>query len=233
MNRELVDRLFELIEELDSDPSIRAIILTGAGPAFCAGVDLTDFAAVFETGVAGSRPGQETMLGILPPHHTPIIGAINGPAATGGLEVALSCDFLLCSENARFADTHARVAVMPSGGMTIRLPRLIGIDRARQMSLTGDYIDARTALSWGLVTEVHSAEALLPRARELAIAIASNDAVAVETLRNLYAENEMTPGEAAWWAEVRVHDDWMAHHFDYSALEARRTAIIEKGSSSH
>ena len=110
--------------------------------------------------------------GMMPPHDTPIIGAINGPTVTGGLELAMCCDFLIASERARFADTHARVGVMPGGGMTIRLPQLIGIDRARRMSLTGDYIDAETARDWGLVVEVVPHESLLARARELAATIA-------------------------------------------------------------
>ena len=104
---------------------------------------------------------------MLPPHDTPVIGAINGPTVTGGLELAMCCDFLIASERARFADTHARVGAMPGGGMTIRLPQLVGIDRARRMSFTGDYIDAATARDWGLVVEVVPHESLLgagPRA---------------------------------------------------------------------
>src|SRR4029077_18688968 len=101
----------------------------------------------------------------------PIIGAINGATFTGGLEIALGCDFLIASERARFADTHVRVGVMPGGGMTIRLPQLIGIDRARRMSLTGDYIDAETLRDWGLVVEVVTHGSLLPRAHELAATI--------------------------------------------------------------
>ena len=83
----------------------------------------------------------------------PVIGAINGAAVTGGLELALSCDFLIASEQATFADTHSRVGVMPGGGMSIRLPQLIGINRARQMSLTGNFVHAATARDWGLVDE--------------------------------------------------------------------------------
>ena len=97
---------------------------------------------------------QVKYFGMMATHATPVIGAINGPTVTGGLELALSCDFLIASERARFADTHARVGVMPGGGLTIRLPQLIGLDRARRMSFTGDFIDAETARDWGLVVEV-------------------------------------------------------------------------------
>ena len=117
---------------------------------------------------------------------TPVIGAINGAAVTGGLELAMSCDFLIASDRARFADTHARVGVVPGGGMTIRLPQLIGPDRARRMSFTGDFIDARTAYEWGLVVEVVPHESLMDRARELATSIASLPAENVQEIRRVY-----------------------------------------------
>ena len=148
-------------------------MLTGADPAFCAGMDLKSLATELREvqQERQRRPAQRS--GMMPPHDTPVIGAINGPTVTGGLELAMCCDFLIASERARFADTHARVGVMPGGGMTIRLPQLVGLDRARRMSLTGDYIDAETARDWGLVVEVVPHESLLERARELAATIAS------------------------------------------------------------
>jgi enoyl-CoA hydratase len=85
----------------------------------------------------------------------------------------MSCDFLIASDRARFADTHAAVGVVPGGGMSIRLPQLIGIDRARRMSFTGDFIDAQTACDWGLVVEVVPHEGLMDRARQVASSIAS------------------------------------------------------------
>ena len=144
---------------------------------------------------------------MMPPHATPVIGAINGPTVTGGLELALCCDFLIASERARFADTHARVGVMPGGGMTIRLPQLIGIDRARRMSFTGDYIDAETARDWGLVVEVVPHESLLARARELAATIASLSADVVRELRRGYEEIGAMTGEAAFAAETKWSRD--------------------------
>jgi enoyl-CoA hydratase len=81
----------------------------------------------------------------------------------------MSCDFLIASDRARFADTHAAVGVVPGGGMSIRLPQLIGIDRARRMSFTGDFIDAQTACDWGLVVEVVPHEGLMDRARQSCI----------------------------------------------------------------
>jgi len=223
--------LYAAIRELDADGSIRAIVLTGADPAFCAGIDLTSFEEALSTSVGTPPDGSAPQLGMLPAHDTPVIGAINGPAATGGLELALSCDFLIASERARFADTHTRVGVMPAGGITVRLPRLIGIDRARRMSLTGDYVDAKTALAWGLITEVTPHDELVGRAQEVAATIAGIDPLATRAIRHLYEEVEALSGDDAWLAEIHRHDEWMKSSFDSTRLEQGRTAIIERGSA--
>src|SRR6202041_3466599 len=118
------------------------------------------------------------------PHRVkPLIGAINGPAVTGGLELALACDFLIASDRARFADTHARVGVMPGGGLTVRLPQLSGADRARGMSFTGDYIDADAAYVWALVVEVVPPESLRARAHEIAAPVVSIPGEPVREIR--------------------------------------------------
>jgi enoyl-CoA hydratase len=173
LSGELTSQLDEAVITLDGREDVRCIVLTGADPAFCAGVDLRALSTELSSlgPGAASASASAPRLGLLPEHDTPMIGAINGAAVTGGLELALGCDILLASERARFADTHARVGVMPGGGLTVRLPQLIGIDRARRMSLTGDFIDAETALAWGLVVEVVPHETLLQRAEALALAV--------------------------------------------------------------
>ncbi|MGL4542074.1 MAG: enoyl-CoA hydratase, partial [Polymorphobacter sp.] len=98
----------------------------------------------------------------------PVIGAINGVAITGGFELALACDVLLASENARFADTHARVGIMPGWGLSQKLSRLVGPYRAKELSFSGNFLDAVTAAKWGLVNRVYAADDLLPAARKLA-----------------------------------------------------------------
>ena len=148
---------------------------------------------------------------------------------TGGLELALSCDFLIASDRARFADTHARVGVMPGGGMTIRLPQLVGIDRARRMSLTGDYIDAATARDWGLVVEVVRHDSLLARAREIAATIASIPAEYVREFRRGYDEMAGLTGAAAYEAENRWSRAWMEERFDQSRLTTEREKIVARG----
>ena len=220
----------------DADPDVAAIVLTGRDPAFCAGLDLKDLARTYRdaatvSGPGGDGPARPIRRGLAPDTTTPRIGAVNGPAVTGGLELALGCDFLIASERATFADTHARVGVMPAGGMTIRLPQLIGINRARQMSLTGNFVDAATACDWGLVNEVVPHEELLPRSLALAGAIAESDPAAIAELRSMYEALAHRGDEESYRDEARWSRRWMAERFDGAALEARRSGIIERGST--
>jgi enoyl-CoA hydratase len=157
-----------------------------------------------------------------------VIGAVNGVAITGGFEVALACDFLIASPNARFADTHGRVGIMPGWGLSQRLSRLIGLGRAKQYSLTGNFLDAETALAWGLVNEVVSAELLLPRAKELARDIASMDANMVQAYKKLIDDGYALPfGEAM----ALEHQISKARNAGVSAaeVEQRRRAVMERG----
>jgi enoyl-CoA hydratase len=229
LSGEVTHLLDEAIVELDGRDDVGAVILTGSDPAFCAGFDLRALADELSSVAERHRASAYPHLGLMPVHDTPIIGAINGAAVTGGLELAMSCDFLIASDRARFADTHARVGVVPGGGMSIRLPQLVGVDRARRMSFTGDFIDAQTAYEWGLVVEVVPHEGLMDRAREIAATIASLPAINVRTVRRLYDEVGALSGQAAWTAEARASRDWMEQRFDESRLEKERGAIIARG----
>ncbi|MEO7429611.1 MAG: enoyl-CoA hydratase, partial [Acidimicrobiales bacterium] len=164
LNRELRKALPTALRELDERDDVAAIVLTGADPAFCAGLDLKELAgggdALRETGAVGN--GDRHQRGPFPEMRTPVIGAVNGVAITGGFEVALACDYLVASERARFADTHARVGIMPGWGLTVLLPEAIGIRRAKEMSTTGNFLDAETALAWGLVNHIVPHDELLP-----------------------------------------------------------------------
>lgn len=150
--------------ELAAEEETRVIILTGAGRAFCAGLDLKE--------LGGEVPSGEKLVGdpatAMLSCRQPIIGAVNGVAITGGFELALACDVLIGSTNARFSDTHARVGVIPGWGLSQRLPRLIGISRAKELSLTGNYLDAAQAERWGLLNHVVEPGQLMPFARKLA-----------------------------------------------------------------
>ena len=173
LNRDVRKALPAAIERCDADDDVDVMILTGTDPAFSAGVDLKEFGSgqvqqgegFAEVGERGD--GRTTFRGALPPHTKPLIGAVNGVAVTGGFEVALNCDFLIASDRARFADT-TRVGVMPGWGLTVLLAQRVGVARAKQMSITGNYVDAATALAWGLVNRGRSARgaaAVLPAAR--------------------------------------------------------------------
>ena len=143
------------------------LILTGAGRAFCAGFDLTEMAD--GRGPAGTaRLPEPDVLQGMSRFEGPIIGAINGPAITGGFELALACDVLIASTQAAFADTHARVGILPGWGLSQKLARAIGIYRAKELSLTGNFLSAEKAEAWGLVNRVVSEADLLPTARKLA-----------------------------------------------------------------
>ncbi len=239
LNRAVRKRLPQVITALEADDAVDVMILTGADPAFSAGVDLKEFGSApasaadepAPTADMGSRDddGHLPFRGALPPRTKLLIGAINGVAVTGGLEVALGCDFLVASDRARFADTHARVGVMPGWGLTVLLPQRVGVARAREMSVTGNYVDAATALVWGLVNHVVPHEELLPFAKQLAADVVSNDPMGVRRMLQTYAEGALGTAEAAWTLEDRVSREWEGPGFDPASIEARRQKIIDRG----
>jgi enoyl-CoA hydratase len=162
----------DTFSDLEADPSIRAVIVTGAGKAFSAGLDLKELGSGDATvgGAVGDGEGRPTSdpVSAMSSFSGPIIGAINGVAITGGFELALACDVLIASSNARFADTHARVGVMPGWGLSQKLSRAIGVYRAKELSLSGNFLSAAQAADWGLVNRVVEPDELMPQARALA-----------------------------------------------------------------
>jgi enoyl-CoA hydratase len=156
-----------------------------------------------------------------------VIGAINGPAVTGGLEVALQCTFLVASERARFADTHGRVGIMPGGGMTVLLAQTVGLRKAVELSLTGNFLTAAEALRFGLVNHVVPHEELLPFARRLAADIASCDSASVATLLAHYRRL----AGAGSSAEAHLLEGLMAETWQpgTSLAQGRREAVTARG----
>lgn len=173
LTRQMRRDLPALVAAADADESVAALILTGADPSFSAGVDLKERAAGAEPPVT-PHPGE-----VLRAMRKPIVAAVNGACVTGALEMALSCSFIIASREARFADTHSRVGLMPRWGQTALLPSAIGFRRARQMMLTGEFIDADTALAWGLVNEVVGHDQLIDRCLALGEEIARASATSV------------------------------------------------------
>ena len=233
---ELLRAFPRTVSEADEREDVDVIIVTGADPAFCAGLDLKSLGqdgGPLKEPTAASDP-KRGKRGPRPNHVKPIIGAVNGSAVTGGLEVALNCDFLVASDKARFADTHARVGIQPGWGLTVLLPQAIGVRRARQMSATGNFLDAHTAKEWGLVNHVVPHEDLLPFCRRLAADIVTNDQPAVRRILQTYEEGLLLDGGEAWELEAAVASlDWSEKQggLDPAEIERRRDGIMARGRS--
>jgi enoyl-CoA hydratase len=212
-------QFYAALREAEVDDGVDVVILTGADPVFCAGLDLKEL-------------GDTTVLPDISPKwpamRKPVIGAINGAAVTGGLELALYCDILIASVNARFADTHARVGLLPTWGLSVRLPQKVGIGLARRMSLTGDYLSAHDALRAGLVTEVVAHPDLLPTARGVAAAIVGNNQNAVRALLESYHRIDEQQSSAGLWIEARSATQWMQVATG-DDIAANRAAVMERG----
>ena len=227
LSRDLRRELPKAVADTDARDDVDVLILTGADPAFCAGLDLKELGSGGNTDAAAPR---DAYRGAIPPTTKPIIGAINGVAITGGFELALNCDYLIASERARFADTHTRVGIQPGWGLTVLLAEAVGVRRAREMSSTGNFIDAQTALTWGLVNHVVAHDELLPFCRSLAADIVSNDAAAVRRIMATYDEGSLTTADEWWDIEGRVSREWMSSGTHLGAeVEKRREAIMARG----
>lgn len=227
LSRELREDFVDAIAQCTSDETIRTIIITGNGRAFCAGFDLK------ELGESTDNPDQEAdnaMARAVEAFPGPVIAAVNGHAITGGFELALACDILIASENARFADTHARVGILPGWGLSQKLPRLIGLSRAKEISLTGAPVFAQQAYEWGLVNHVVAAEALLPKAREIAENICACLPHMIPQYKQLIDHGYSKPyDEALAWEEAQAIES--AKQIMAATISQRREEVLEKGRS--
>ena len=227
LNRELLDQLSLVLDELNSNELVDVIVITAEDPVFCAGLDLREL-----------EPGGSLDLSLLiqggvpwPKKKKPWIGAINGAAVTGGLELALACDFLIASDQARFADTHSRVGIQPFWGLSVLLPQAVGVRFARQMSATGNFVDAQEALRVGLVNEVVPHSQLLDRAMEIASDVASNDQLALQVLFDGYNETTRLSFNEAFAAEHLRAFRWQGSEANALKIAERREAITQRGRS--
>jgi enoyl-CoA hydratase len=212
-------QFFTALRDAEGDGDVDVVIVTGADPVFCAGLDLK------ELGDSSQLPDISPQW---PPMTKPVIGAINGAAVTGGLEIALYCDILIASEQARFADTHARVGLLPTWGLSVRLPQKVGVGLARRMSLTGDYLSAPDALRAGLVTEVVPHDELLPAARKVAASIVGNNQSAVRALLASYHRIDAAQTDAGLWIEAMSAKQWM-NSATGNDIAANRDAVLQRG----
>ncbi len=212
-------RFFAALRDAEADDDVDVIIFTGADPVFCAGLDLKELGD--STELPDISPKWPSM-------SKPVIGAINGAAVTGGLELALYCDILIASENAKFADTHARVGLLPTWGLSVRLPQKVGVGLARRMSMTGDYLSAADALRAGLVTEVVPHDELLPTARRVAASIVGNNQRAVRALLSSYHRIDEAATAEGLAIEAESAVQWM-RTASGDDIAANRAAVFERG----
>jgi enoyl-CoA hydratase len=222
----------EAMDDIARDESVRAVVLTGAGTrAFSAGVDMKEMGS--DPSVLNSvdpLDATSNPVAALERIGKPVVGAINGVAVTGGLELALGCTMLVASSTARFADTHALVGLLPIWGASAKLSRIIGLGRAKEMSLTGKFIDAATANDWGLVNRVVEPDALLAEAHALAARMAQIDGSLLRAYSRLIDDGYDLP-----FGQALEHEQQVAVPHNLSVrsddLAARREGVVKRGQS--
>lgn len=224
LSYELRRALTDTLEDIHTDTDIGVVILTGAGRAFCAGLDLNEMSDPETRGAPTLDPPAQ--LRSLP---QPVIGAVNGLAITGGFELLTSCDLLIATPEAKFADTHARLGIIAGWGLSQRLPRLIGINRAKELSLTGNYLSAECAYEWGLLNRIVSREELMPTSIELANDMLSCVPSAMQKCKRLMDKGfDLSLGDAMN-LEIEINRTHQRPPAD--ELDKRRAAVQHRGRS--
>lgn len=222
----LLTQLASSINDAESSEATDVIILTGADPAFCAGLDLRELGSSEINLVGGRDSAALSPFTALWSTTKPVIGAINGACVTGGFELALACDILIASERATFADTHSRVGLLPAGGMSVFLQEAVGLRRAKELSLTGDFMNADDAQRAHLVNHVVEHDKLLPTALKIAKDIGSNDQKAVRALKRLYDQNSQMTAQDALANERDSFKNW---RIDAAEIARRRSDVVDRG----
>ncbi|WP_168583208.1 crotonase/enoyl-CoA hydratase family protein [Gephyromycinifex aptenodytis] len=219
---EMIAAIEQAAQEASADLSVRVVILTGAGSTFCAGgnvKDMADRVGMFGGSPAQIRQGYRNGIQRIPLAlqrcEVPIIAAVNGPAVGAGCDLACMCDLRIASRDAWFAESFVKLALIPGDGGAWFLPRAVGAARAAEMALTGDRIDAATALEWGLVSRVVEPSQLLSSAQELALRIARNPPGAVRMTKQLLREAQHARLESV--LEMSAALQALAHHSDNHA----------------
>ena len=177
--------LVKVTEEVGGDDAIKVVVITGAGPAFCAGGDLESMLGTKPLEVGGSlRKGGARVVLNLRKMLKPVIASVNGAAVGAGCNLALACDIIIASENARFGEVFAAVGAHPDWGGTYFLPRLVGVAKACELFFTGKILDAKEAERIGMVNEVVPADLLESRTREFALSLARGPSIAIGLTKN-------------------------------------------------
>ncbi|QRY63741.1 crotonase/enoyl-CoA hydratase family protein [Gordonia sp. PDNC005] len=231
----IIDAIVDAVAATNSDQSIRAVILTGAGSAFSAGGNVKAMAAgkglfggAGHTQRIGYREGIQRIPRAMYSLEVPVIAAVNGPAVGAGCDLAMMCDLRVASSTAFFAESFVKLGIIPGDGGAWFLPRIIGPARAAEMALTGDRVDAATALDWGMVSQVVASDELLPTARALAARVAVNPPVAVRMTKKLLRESSQQTLDQL--LELSAAMQGLAHQTDdhreaVTAMLEKRTGI--------
>ncbi len=228
LSHALRGEFFDACEDIGADSNIRAVIVTGAGEkAFTAGLDLKELGSSGLGAATDQKPASNPCRA-LEKLDIPVIGAINGVAITGGFELALACDVRIGSTHARFADTHARVGIIPGWGLSQKLSRHVGLSRACELSFTGQFLDAETACGWGLINHVYAQDELMPAARALAADMATIEPGFLKTYKKLIFDGYDRNFKDAMALEKQVTDAYN-DHVSAEEVEQRRLAVIERG----
>lgn len=219
LSKAMTDEIRFALKDMGNDEAVKVVVLTGVGKAFCVGVDLKELAsneAVLDD--------DTEFVAAFTSLKKPLIGAINGYAVTGGLEMALCCDFLYAAETAKFADTHSKVGLMPTWGMSQRLPRLIGVSRAKELSYSGKFFSAQEAQQWGMVNEVFPADELLEKTLSIAEAIANNVQESVMGMKSLIQDGMNCGLKEALEMEDRISRSYN-DSLDKSKMESKLNEV--------
>ncbi|HEX7758603.1 MAG TPA: enoyl-CoA hydratase/isomerase family protein [Caulobacteraceae bacterium] len=228
LGREMLRRMQEAFAQVDADPTIRAVVLTGRGRAFCSGADLKEAARGHEEGGGEDLGDFGRMLEIVAACRAPVIAAINGFCGGGGFELALCCDLRIASSAASFVCAGVNMGLMAS---TYRLPRLIGVSRAKAMLLTGLPHDVATVEAWGLVTAVHAPDALQAAALALADRIASRAPLSVEASKRVAdraLDMSLQEADAMMAPEMRVLRHSADHREAVAAFVQKRDPVFTR-----
>lgn len=207
LSKQLMDELLRACTQAAEGPGVRAVILTGAGRGFSSGADLSDPASMPKPGElpdlgASLEERYNPLLRIIREMPKPVIAAVNGTAAGAGCNIALACDMVIAADSAKFLQAFIKIGLVPDAGGTWTIPRLIGRNRAMRWMMTGETIDAATALDWGLIAEVHPAETLPQVALELAQKMAAAPTAALGRIKALVDAAEHSTLESQLQAEA-------------------------------
>ncbi len=224
LNATVLEELYHLFLEIESDPSVRVVILTGAGRAFIAGADIAymhpQSSVEIRHFVAIARKAADQIYYL----NKPVIAAVNGYALGGGCEIAMCCDIRIASENARFGQPEINLGIIPGIGGTQNLTRLIGVARAKELIFYGDTIDARTALSLGLVNRVVSPDQLMLETKSFAQKLLSKSSIALAL-----AKKAVNAGvETGYFAGLNMENECFSQCFATEDQKEGMSAFLEK-----